>query len=174
MPESKHRKNRSRYQPGKQLSGAAPASTEPPESSESSAMNENERIIEISELTFRQQSVLPIVAVSRSIAQAARDSGVAESTLRSWLSQPPFREELERIRRESCDLARQQAEAVLPACVSAIAEMALEAEDPALRYRALRFLIVFATRSADAGRMSAEIADLRQALDLAGTTAPPT
>ena len=171
MPASKHRKNRSRYQPGKKLDAAAPASTEPSESSE---MNENERIIEISELTFRQQSVLPIVAASRSIAQAARDSEVAESTLRRWLSEPPFREELDRIRRESTGLARQQAEAVLPACVSAMAETALEGENPALRFRAQQFLINFATRSVDTARLGAEIADLQQAVDLAGRTAPPT
>ncbi len=56
-------------------------------------MTGNGREIEISELTFRQQ--------------AARDTGVAERTLRRWLEDPSFREEFDRLRQESYDLARQ-------------------------------------------------------------------
>ena len=51
----------------------------------------NYRNIEISALTFKQQSSLPIVAVSRTVAQASRDSGVSEKTLRKWLEDPSFR-----------------------------------------------------------------------------------
>ena len=168
MPESKNRKNRSRYQPTNQLDAGSPELPEPSE------MDAIERTIKISELTFRQQSVMPILAVSRSIAQAARDSGVAESTLRRWLSEPLFREELDRIRRESLDLSRQQLEAVLPACISAMAETALQGENPSLRFRAQRFLINLGTRSVDTVRLSAELAELRDALDLGGKNAPPT
>ena len=170
MPETKHRKNRSRNQPGKQLDPVSPGSSEPTPSSEIDAI---ERTIEISELTFRQQSVLPIVALSRSVAQAARDSGVAESTLRRWLSEPLFREELDRIRRESLDLSRQQLEAVLPACISAMAETALQGENPSLRFRAQRFLINFASRSMETNRLSTEMEDLLNALDLGTKTGPP-
>ena len=171
MPESKNRKNRSRYQPTNQLNSASPGSPELPEPSEMDAI---ERTIKISELTFRQQSVMPILAVSRSIAQAARDSGVAESTLRRWLSEPLFREELDRIRRESLDLSRQQLEAVLPACISAMAETALQGENPSLCFRAQRFLINLGTRSMEAENLSVRVRDLLQALDLGGKTAPPT
>ena len=168
MPESKNRKNRSRYQPTNQLNAGSPELPEPSE------MDAIERTIRISELTFRQQSVMPILAVSRSIAQAARDSGVAESTLRRWLSEPLFREELDRIRRESLDLSRQQLEAVLPACISAMAETALQGENPSLRFRAQRFLINLGTRSIEAGNLSVRVGDLLQALDLGGKNAPPT
>ena len=66
-------------------------------------MSANDRKIEISELTFRQQAALPAIA----LAQAARDTGVAERTLRRWLEDPSFRQELDRLRQESYDLARQ-------------------------------------------------------------------
>ncbi len=70
-------------------------------------MTGNGREIEISELTFRQQAALPTIAHARSLAQAARDTGVAERTLRRWLEDPSFREEFDRLRQESYDLARQ-------------------------------------------------------------------
>ena len=44
-------------------------------------MTGNGREIEISELTFRQQAALPRIALAQSLAQAARDTGVAERTL---------------------------------------------------------------------------------------------
>ena len=44
-------------------------------------MAANGREIEISELTFRQQAALPGIALARSLAQAVRDTGVAERTL---------------------------------------------------------------------------------------------
>ena len=167
MPESKRRKNRrqSRFRSPK----TQPASSQPPESSE---MNGNERILEISELTFRQQSVLPVLAVSRSIAQAARDAGVAESTLRRWLSEPSFREQLDDLRKESHDLARHQAQAVLPACLAVVAETALESQDPALRFRAARFLITYASDIGEVDDLRAEVEDLRQSVDLTAWITP--
>ncbi len=44
-------------------------------------MTGNGREIEISKLTFRQQAALPRIALAQSLAQAARDTGVAERTL---------------------------------------------------------------------------------------------
>ncbi len=44
-------------------------------------MTGNSREIEISELTFRQQAALPAIALAQSLAQAVRDTGVAERTL---------------------------------------------------------------------------------------------
>ena len=80
-------------------SPASDAQTQRPE------MTGNDREIKISELTFRQQAALPRIALAQ--AQAARDAGVAESTLRRWLQDPSFRQELDRLRQESYDLARQ-------------------------------------------------------------------
>ena len=149
-----------------EISGAdshesAPRQLDDPPSSE---MNGNERIIQISELTFRQQTVLPILAVSRSIAQAARDSGVAESTLRRWLHEPDFREELDRLRKESHSLVRSQVQAALPLWVSGIAEIAAESQDPALRFRAYRFLTDYATKLTELDHLHDELKNLKEAL----------
>ncbi len=132
----------------------------------------NDRIIEISELTLRQQSVLPVLAVSRSIAQASRDAGVAESTLRRWLSDPSFRDQLEHLRKESHDMARLQVQAVLPACLSVVAEAALDSQDPALRFRAARFLISYGKDIGEVDDLRAELEDLRHVVDLAARTSP--
>ena len=63
---------------------------------------------DLAELTFRQQSALPVIAVSRTVAEAAGKSGVPERTLRRWLTDTTFRKELDRMRRESYDLVRRQ------------------------------------------------------------------
>ena len=75
----------------------------PPKSAE---MNGNEWNSKISDLTFRQQSALPSVVVASSIAGAARKTGVAESTLRRWLEEPAFREELDRRQAKPSQLYR--------------------------------------------------------------------
>ena len=61
----------------------------------------NGREIEISELIFRQRAALPKIALAQSLAQAARDTGVAERTLRRWLENPSFREELDHLIRNA-------------------------------------------------------------------------
>ena len=119
---------------------------------------------EISGLTFRQQSALPIVAVSRTLAQAARDSGVSEKTLRKWLHDPAFRSELEHIREESWRLARKQLQAALPRCLAMLAEMAAEAEDPAIRLRAIRTLLTYGVKFGELDSLADELRDLRAAL----------
>ena len=167
MPESKHRKDRPK-------SRSHPPANEPllPVTSQSSEMSGNDGVLEISELSFRQQSVLPIVAVARSIAQAARDSGVAESTLRRWLAEPSFREELDLLRKESADLARKQAQAALPACLSVVSEIAMESEEPSLRLRAAQFLITYATRISEIESLRQEVQDLNESVSLIRSTAP--
>ena len=61
---------------------------------------------DLAELTFRQQSALPVIAVSRTVAEASRKSGVAQRTLRRWLTDTTFRKVLDRMRREFYDLVR--------------------------------------------------------------------
>ena len=117
--------------------------------------------------------MLPVLSVARSIAQAARDTGVAESTLRRWLSEPSFREQLDDLRKEAYDLARKQAQAVLPACLSVVAELALEGQDPSLRLRAARFLISYARKIDEIADLRTEMIDLREAVDLKNSTGRP-
>ena len=93
-PCSKFTKRNPDSKPNSDTSPASDAQTQRPE------MAASGREIEISKLTFRQQAALPRIALARSLAQAARDAGVSERTLRRWLQDPSFRQ-------ESYDLARQ-------------------------------------------------------------------
>ena len=71
-------------------------------------MGENGREIQKSSLTFRQQAALTVIAATPTVAQAARQSGIGESTLYRWLEDDKFRAELIRLREESANLARQE------------------------------------------------------------------
>ncbi len=68
-------------------------------------MSGNEREVEKSNLTFRRQAALPIIAASPTISQAASTSGIGESTLRRWLEDDHFLDEMTCLRRESANLA---------------------------------------------------------------------
>ena len=150
MPESKNRKNR-----------PTPATPNPQELPD---MTGNDREIEISHLTPRQQAVLPVVDVSPSIAQAARQSGVSERTLRRWLDDPSFREQLAQLHQESHDLARQQLQALVPHFISVLAAEAIENPDPAVRIRAARYAMSYAVKFCETDRLADDLRDLRAAL----------
>ena len=163
MPESKRRKNRP--QPARRSPNLPP---EPPEPAE---MSENEGKIEISRLTFRQQTALPTVALSPSIAQAARDTGIAESTLRRWLDDPDFREQLTRIRQASADLARQQLVGLMPLCYSVLAD-AMQNPDPAIRLRAVRYVMSFTHRTGEVETLKAQLQELEEAISATKDATP--
>ena len=116
---------------------------------------------EISGLTFRQQSVLHIVAVSRSVAQASRDSGVSENTLRKWLDDPSFSRELDRLREEAYSLARKQFQALVPQFISVLAREAIENPDPSIRIRAARYALNYAFKFSDFDKLADDVRDLQ-------------
>ncbi len=124
----------------------------------------NVRDTEISGLSHRQKSVLPILAVSHTLAQAARDSGVSERTLRKWLDDPSFRADLDRLREESYELARQQFQVLVPMFLSVLAKEAVENPDPAIRIRAARYGMNYAARFRDHDKVVEDVQDLRAAL----------
>ena len=161
--------------PAPSLSASAPTESaanpsNPPQRPEMAA---NGREIEISELTFRQQSALPAVAVSRTLAEAARDSGVAERTLRRWLQDPSYRDQLDRLRAESYDLARSQLQAAVPQLISIVAEIAVEAQDPALRLRAARYLVTHGAKLNEFDRLHSRLQDLEDSVRHAPGAASP-
>ena len=135
-------------------------------------MADNGREIEFSELPFRQQAALPGIAHARSLAQAARDTGVAERTLRRWLEDPSFRQELDRLRQESYDLARQQAQAAMPMCLSILADAALESPDPALRLRAARYLLSYGVKFVEVDNLKERLNAVEDAFHSAKTASP--
>ena len=127
-------------------------------------MSGNDRESEISALTPRQQALLPVIALSPSIAQAARDSGVSERTLRRWLDDPAFREQLSLLHEESYDLARRQLQALVPHFISVLAKEAIENPDPSIRIRAARYAMDYAARFRNFDKLSDDVRDLRATL----------
>ena len=123
-------------------------------------LSADDRQIEFSRLTLRQQTVLPVLALSPSVAQAARQSGVSERTLRRWLDEPAFREQLSRLHQESYELARTQLQALVPHFLSVLAAEAIENPDPAVRIRAARYAMSYAVRFCEADRLAADTHDL--------------
>ena len=135
-------------------------------------MSANARDSEIPGLTFRQQAVLPVMVNSPSLVEGARLSGVSERTLRRWLEDDAFRAELARRRQESADLACQALQGVLLRSVSVLAE-SLEDSDKAIRLRAARYAMSFASRirqierpSEDVDKLSKEIDELEQVVSI--------
>ena len=126
-------------------------------------MSGNDADSPISTLTFRQQAALPAVAMAPTLSQAARDSGVGLSTLRRWLQEPEFRQQLANFRQESADLARQQAQAILPRCLSVFAEV-MECPDPSLRLRAARYAMAFALQITEAHDLKSRLEQLEQSI----------
>ena len=123
-------------------------------------VSEDNREIELSCLTLRQQTVLPVLALSPSVAQAARQSGVSERTLRRWLDEPAFREQLSRLHQESYELARRQLQALVPHFLSILAAEAIENPDPAVRIRAARYAMSYALRFCETDRLAEDARDL--------------
>ena len=176
MSEKSNRKARAQSPnaalvPSPSLSLATHADEDPDER-EWAEMGGNGGISSISTLTFRQQSALPAIALAPTLSQAARDSGVGLSTLRRWLQEPEFRQQLANLRQESADLARQQAQAILPRCLSVFAEV-MEAPDPSLRLRAARYAMAFALQIAEFQDLKANLQDIEQAVQARSDASPP-
>jgi hypothetical protein len=118
-----------------------------------------------SSLSFRQQAALPIIASSLSLAEAARNSGIGLSTLRRWLNNPEFCEQLALLRRDASLLAIQKLQAMVPRSISVIAEV-LDNADPALRLRAARCVMDYFIQLNQEYVLRAEIQELKESLDL--------
>ena len=128
-------------------------------------MSGNVRQSENSDLTHRQQAVLPVMAAAPSLAEAARISGFNERTLRRWLDDDDFRSELTRLRQESAELARRELQGLMLRSVSVLSE-AMDDPDKALRLRAARYALSFAVRICETEKLSKEIQDLEDTLSL--------
>ena len=139
-------------------------SVDQPQCPEMSANVRDSEISGLSDLTLRQQAVLPVMVNSPSLAEGARLSGVSERTLRRWLDDDAFRDELARRRQESADLACQALQGVLLRSVSVLAE-SLEDPDKSVRLRAARYAMSFAATIRRLERPVEEVDKLRQQID---------
>ena len=129
-------------------------------------MNGNDGKIKISILTSRQQGALPVIAAAPTLAQAARDCRVSESTIRRWLREPAFAEEIDLLREEYAHLVNQQCLGLLLRGMNNLAE-AMEDPDPALRFRATRYAMSFAVHLQESVKVNADIRQMRDSLEAA-------
>ena len=116
-------------------------------------------------LSPRQQSALPLVALSPSLAQAAQSAGVGRSTLNRWMNDPAFRSEIVRVRQEAADLARQEMQGMMLRAASVI-NNAMDDPDPAIRLRAARCALSFANSFSQVHRLNSQLDELLASLDL--------
>ena len=123
-------------------------------------------------LSRRQQSALLAVFAAPTIVEAARRSGVGESTLRRWLDEPRFRQALDRLREEAYSVARKQMQALVPECLNIFARIAVESDDPALRKRAARYLLDYGLKFKEAEELRHRLSALEQALEADKSTNP--
>ena len=90
---------------------------------------DDDQPLDFSDLTFRQQAALAIVAHAPTRAEAARLVGVGESTLRRWFTNPSFRRQVDLVRHESSACVTEQLQELLPLCVTVFAD-AMQSPDP--------------------------------------------
>lgn len=118
-----------------------------------------------SSLSFRQQAALPIIAGSLSLSEAARNSGIGQSTLRRWLNDPEFCQQLDLLRRDASLFAIRKLQAMVPRSISVIVELLGDA-DPAIRLRAARCVMDYFAQMSKEHDLRADIQELKDALDL--------
>ena len=159
MPQSRRRK--ARKHPNRTSSNPR---QNPPAQPERQEMNGNDGKSKISILSSRQQGALPVIAAAPTMAQAARDCRVSESTLRRWLRDPAFAAELDLLRQEYADQVSQQCLGLILRGMNVLAE-AMDDPDRALRLRATRYAMSFAVHLHESTKLNADIRELRDSLD---------
>ena len=127
-------------------------------------MEGNDGKTKISVLSSRQLGALPVIAAAPSPAQAARDCRVSESTIRRWLQDSAFAEELELLREEYASQVSQQCLGLLLRGMNVLAE-AMEDPDRALRLRATRYAMTFAVHLHESMKLNSDLREMRESLD---------
>ena len=159
MPQNRRRKPRNH--PNRTPSNPRQDS---PSQAERQEMTGNDGKTKISLLNSRQQGALPAIATAPTIAQAARDCRVSESTIRRWLQDPVFAQELDLRRQEYASQLSQQCLGLLLRGMNVLAE-AMEDPDRNLRLRATRYAMTFAVNLQESMRLNADIRGMRDSLD---------
>ncbi len=119
--------------------------------------------VDLSDLTFRQQSALPVIAASSSLSQAARNAGIDETTLRRWLREPVFAERLAAFRQQSAVIAREELNVIARRGMAVLAE-AMSDPDSAIRVRAARYALSYTVQFAEIQNLTASIEEMQRML----------
>jgi len=114
-------------------------------------------------LSRKQRKALAALLLNTTIEQSAKEAGVGVSTLKRWLTQPPFRAELNRLLKEQFELATARLSGDLLAAVGTLAEIHKDttATDSA-RVRAASLILEHYTRYSDAHELAERVARLEQ------------
>ena len=148
-----------------------PSSRESDTGAECPELSGNVRRIENSNLSHRQQAVLPVMASAPSLAQAARKCRFSERTLRRWLDDDDFRGELTRLRQQAAELACLELQGLMLRSVSVLSQ-AMDDPDKAIRLRAARYAMSFAVRVCETEKLKQDIQDLEDAVALCNAQHP--
>ena len=169
MPSNRNKSRRSPRKDQAKIALPVPktAHAQPPAPVVVVRTTENDGEIDFSSLPSRQQAALPVLACSSSLAQAARDSGVSESTLRRWLADPHFNSMLADLRRQSFRVARQRILSLMPLCADVLAQ-ALQDPDPAIRLRATRYAMSFNSRTVELEQLHSDLESLEATVEAQG------
>ena len=122
--------------------------------------------LDLSDLTFRQQAALPVIAASPSLSQATRSAGIDENTLRRWLREPVFADRLAAFRQQSAVIAREELNALARRGMAVFAE-AMSDPNPAIRLRAARYALSYTVQFGELHHLGASLEELKQLLSQA-------
>ena len=122
-------------------------------------MSKNVPADENSAPTPRQQSVLPVMASTFSISEAARQAQLSPKTLHRWLKDKNFRRELARQQQEAAELARFELQGLMLESVAVLSD-ALRDPNPSIRLRALRIALACNSHLNEVHKLRQEIKDL--------------
>ena len=99
-------------------------------------------------LTPKQTLALPYIAATASLSAGARAARIHRSTLQQWMTDPNFRAELERMRKDAEALARVELQGLVLKSINTLAEL-LEDPDPKVRATAVRAVLSNALKAGE-------------------------
>ncbi len=119
-----------------------------------------------SDLSLRQQQVLPFLVSSPTLSQAARDANINRNTLRRWMEDDKFRDELVRLRQEAAELARSELQELMLLSVGVLSDAMQNAASHDVRVRAARTALSFGMQLNEMKKLQDEVETLRDALNI--------
>ena len=163
MSGKKHKQARKQAE----MSGYAhPArASQPPEiRTEQPPVRGNERVFP-EELSDRQITALPYIALASTNEEGARMAAIHVSTLRRWRQDPVFRDEFRRMREEAANLAFSEINGLALKSTAALAGL-LDDDNPRVRTQAVRIALHESARNGEVARNARRVNQLQKALTL--------
>ena len=126
-------------------------------------MTQNGR--KIKKITPRQRIALSHLTAAPSTSEAARQSGISARTIRRWLQDDDFRQELDHLREEAGELAAVQLQGLMLQSVIVIAE-AMKDPSVSVRLHAARTALSYGVRLGQLEKFQQQLEAVEDALPL--------